>query len=69
MTLWKLTRNIHLALPEELLVEIDEAAKSMYMCRAEYIRFILRKEIVSQQTKIRSSLGNTDPGLLDLDDS
>lgn len=50
MVLWKTMRNINLALPAELLDEIDEAAKIRYMSRSEYIREILRVEIAAKQT-------------------
>ncbi|HEY5152854.1 MAG TPA: ribbon-helix-helix domain-containing protein [Candidatus Saccharimonadales bacterium] len=69
MVLWKLTRNISLALPEELLARVDEAAKSFYMSRSEYIRFVLQKATIGQQPKTTKKNGATNPLFFDLDDS
>jgi metal-responsive CopG/Arc/MetJ family transcriptional regulator len=43
MVLWSPTRKILLALPEELLIDVDEAADQLYMSRSEYIRLVLYK--------------------------
>jgi metal-responsive CopG/Arc/MetJ family transcriptional regulator len=51
MVIWKLTRNISLCLPEELLVELDQAAIAGYMSRSEYIRQILHREVVRLRAK------------------
>lgn len=70
MVLWKLTRNILLALPEELLIEVDEAAKLSYMSRSEYIRYVLHKEVGGQHTEAVDRVVRQAPErLLDLDDS
>jgi Arc/MetJ-type ribon-helix-helix transcriptional regulator len=53
MVMWKVTRNISLCLPEELLVEIDEAAKAGYMSRSDYIRQILHREVIKLRAKPR----------------
>lgn len=45
MTIWRPMRKILLALPEELLAEVDEGAKEKNMSRTEYIRQVLRKEV------------------------
>lgn len=46
MVMWKLTRNISLCLPEELLVEMDDAAKRSFMSRSEYIRQVINRHVV-----------------------
>lgn len=45
MTLWRYSRNIHLAIPEELLAYVDYAAAEAYMSRAEYIRQVLYESV------------------------
>lgn len=70
MVMWKLTRNISLCLPEELLVEIDEAAKAGYMSRSEYVRQILHREVIRLQAKPHHKPPQIDFWkTLDLDDS
>ena len=69
MVLWKQIRNISLALPEELLVEVDEAAKAHYMSRSEYIRAVLHKAILKRDPKTRYQLRGDESWLYDLDDS
>jgi metal-responsive CopG/Arc/MetJ family transcriptional regulator len=69
MVLWKMTRNIHLALPEELLAEVDEAAKAHYMSRSEYIRVVLHKAISKRDPDKRYKPRGDEPWLYDLDDS
>jgi metal-responsive CopG/Arc/MetJ family transcriptional regulator len=70
MVLWRPTKNINLSLPEELLVEVDEAAKSKYMSRTEYIRYVLRQEVGGQYPKKIQEVAERDPTrFLDLDDS
>lgn len=71
MVLWNPTRNIHLAIPSELLAEVDEHAKRMFMSRAEYIRFVLHKETSAVPLK-PDAPGKPPPDpfeFLDLDDS
>jgi metal-responsive CopG/Arc/MetJ family transcriptional regulator len=68
MTLWRLTRKINLALPEELLARVDEAAAEKYMSRSEYIRYVLNAEVL----KPTNTPPNPDPPdlkWLGLDDS
>ncbi len=70
MVLWKPIRNILLAVPEELLVEVDEAAKSKYMSRSEYIRYVLHKETGGKYPGVINRTAKEDPTrFLDLDDS
>jgi metal-responsive CopG/Arc/MetJ family transcriptional regulator len=70
MTLWRPTKNINLSLPEELIIEVDEAAKSKYMSRTEYIRYVLHKEVGGQYPEAVDRVARTEPQrLLDLDDS
>jgi metal-responsive CopG/Arc/MetJ family transcriptional regulator len=70
MVLWRPTKNINLSLPEELLVEVDEAAKSKYMSRTEYIRYVLHQEVGGQYPKKIQEVAERDPTrFLDLDDS
>lgn len=69
-------KRINLALPEELFINLDEAAKAYYMSRSEYIRLVLHKAVVEhygQQMKRRDrnlprGLEN-DPRIFDVDDS
>jgi metal-responsive CopG/Arc/MetJ family transcriptional regulator len=57
-------------LPEELLIQIDEAAKANYMSRSEYIRRVLHKEIGKKYEQAIKKLMAEDPvRFLDLDDS
>ena len=69
MVLWKRTRNINLALPEELLAEIDEAAKQNYMSRTAYIRQVLHKAMSKREPGKRYKPKGNEPWLYDLDDS
>jgi metal-responsive CopG/Arc/MetJ family transcriptional regulator len=68
MTLWKLTRKINLALPEELLARVDAAATEKYMSRSEYIRYVLNNEVL-RPSKRPPSINPPDPKWLDLNDS
>lgn len=69
MTLWKLTRKINLALPEELLARVDASAAEKYMSRSEYIRYVLNNEVLSRPAKTFNSADPPDPKWLALDDS
>jgi metal-responsive CopG/Arc/MetJ family transcriptional regulator len=69
MVLWKQTRNINLALPEELLVEIDEAAKHHHMSRTAYIRLVLGQAISKIEPDKRYKMRGDEPWRYDLDDS
>lgn len=69
MVLWKQTRNINLALPEELLAEIDEAAKQNYMSRTAYIRQTLHKAILKRDSRKRYRPTGGEVWRYDLDDS
>jgi metal-responsive CopG/Arc/MetJ family transcriptional regulator len=69
MVLWKRTRNINLALPEELLVEIDEAAKQNYMSRTAYIRQVLHKAILKRDSRTMYKPTGDELWRYDLDDS
>jgi metal-responsive CopG/Arc/MetJ family transcriptional regulator len=70
MTLWRPMRDIHLAMPEELLVEIDEAAKESYMSRSEYIRHIMKKEVAGKYPNVIDKAMREDmTRFADLDDS
>jgi len=63
-------RKILLAIPEELLVEVDEGAKSKYQSRSEYIRYVLRKEVGDKYPgKIQELTKEDFTRFLDLDDS
>ena len=66
--MWYPTKIISLAIPEDLLMDVDEAAKKQYMSRSEYIRFVLHKEVPEQKIKpIKKN--RYKQGLYDLDDS
>lgn len=70
MVIWRPMRNINLSMPEELLVEVDEAAKAKYMSRTVYIRYVLSKEIGGKYPdKIREIAKENPTRFLDLDDS
>jgi metal-responsive CopG/Arc/MetJ family transcriptional regulator len=69
MVIWKMMRNINLYLPEELLVEIDEAAKRYYMSRSAYIRHILSKAIEKRDPRDKHKPTGKEPWLYDMDDS
>jgi metal-responsive CopG/Arc/MetJ family transcriptional regulator len=57
-------------MPEELLVEIDEAAKLVYMSRSEYIRYVLHKQVGGQYPEvIKEATNEKSTRFLDLDDS
>ncbi len=68
-------RRFTVALPEELIVNLDEAAKDYYMSRSEYIRLELRKAVIAhyerqKKTSINIPQGlEDDPRFFDLDDS
>jgi metal-responsive CopG/Arc/MetJ family transcriptional regulator len=63
-------RDIHLAMPDELLVEIDEAAKESYMSRSEYIRHIMKKEVAGKYPEVIDKAMREDmTRFADLDDS
>jgi len=70
MVLWRPARNINLALPEELLVEVDEAAKALYMSRTQYIRLVLHKQVGGKYPdKIKELTKEDFTRFADLDDS
>ncbi len=70
MTIWRPMRKILLAIPEELLVEVDEGAKAEYMSRSEYIRYVLRKEVGGKYLEKIREITNEEPWrFADLDDS
>jgi metal-responsive CopG/Arc/MetJ family transcriptional regulator len=69
MTLWKLTRKINLALPEELLARVDAAAAEKYMSRSEYIRYVLNNEVLKQQSDSFNNNPPPDQKWLAVDDS
>jgi Arc/MetJ-type ribon-helix-helix transcriptional regulator len=69
VVIWKLTRNINLLLPEELLVEIDEAAKQNLTSRSEYIRVTLRKAIAKRQPDTKYRARGNEAWRYDVDDS
>jgi metal-responsive CopG/Arc/MetJ family transcriptional regulator len=62
--------RILLAIPEELLVEVDEGAKEQYLSRSEYIRQVLRKEVGGQYPDKIREIDKAEPTrFADLDDS
>ena len=70
MVFWRPTRHINLALAEDLLVEVDEAAKELNMSRSAYIRYVLHKQVGGCYPKKIEQLTKEDPTrFLDLDDS
>lgn len=70
MVLWNPTRKILLALPEELLVDIDEAAKQIYMSRSEYIRHVLYAAVHDKGRKRKDDMLREEPWRFShLDDS
>ena len=70
MVIWRPMRNINLSIPEELLVEVDEAAKSKYMSRTAYIRYVLNKQVGGKYPEKIREISKQDPTrFLDLDDS
>lgn len=70
MVLWKITRNVLISLPEELLAEVDAAAKEVYMSRSAYIRAVLQKEVGGKYPKVLARISKDNPRIfLDLDDS
>ncbi len=70
MVLWKLLKDIHFTIPEELLVEVDQAAKDRYMSRSEYIRYVLHKEVGGNYPKaVREATKKDSTRFLDLNDS
>ena len=70
MTIWRPMRDIHLYMPEELLVELEEAAKEKYMSRAQYIRYVLDKDVRGKYPEKIDKITSEEPWrLADLDDS
>ena len=69
MVIWKMMRNINLYLPEELLVELDEAAKQNYMSRTAYIRRVLQRAVEKREPRQRYQPTGHEPWLYDMDDS
>jgi metal-responsive CopG/Arc/MetJ family transcriptional regulator len=70
MVLWRPTKNINFSIPEELLIEVDEAAKAHYMSRTEYIRHVLHKEVSGRYPQVVTRVVRENPSrFLDLDDS
>jgi len=64
-----MTRNINLSLPEELLAEIDEAAKQQYLSRTAYIRKVLQAAIDKRDPNNKYKPNGNEAWLYDLDDS
>lgn len=63
-------KDIHLAMPDELLVEITEASKRCYMSRSEYIRQVLYKEVGGKYRKAIDKIERDEIArFVDLDDS
>lgn len=69
-------RRIVISLPEELIINLDEAAKDYYMSRSEYIRLELHKAVVAhydrsdgRRKKMLPQGLENDPRIFDLDDS
>lgn len=71
-------KRITLALPEELMINLDEAAKDYYMSRSEYIRLELHKAVVAHYERQKTNQKRVDavpqglendPRIFDLDDS
>ncbi len=57
-------------MPEELLVEVDAAAKGKYMSRTEYIRCVLQQEVGGKYPQVVDEAARNNPTrFLDLDDS
>ncbi len=56
-------------MPEELLADVDEAAKANFMCRSEYIRWILHQEISKLDLNQRYKKQGDEPWIYDADDS
>lgn len=70
MVLWKQTRNILISMPEELLAEVDAAAKEVFISRTAYIRAVLQKEVGGKYPQVLNRVQKNKPTLfLDLDDS
>jgi metal-responsive CopG/Arc/MetJ family transcriptional regulator len=70
MVLWRPTRKVLLAIPEELLIEVDEAAKEKYMSRSQYIRYVLDKAVGGKYpTAVKRATAEDPTRFLDLDDS
>jgi hypothetical protein len=70
MAIWRPMKKILLAIPEDLLVEIDEGAKANIMCRTEYIRQILKEEVGDRYPDKIRKINLKDPArFADLDDS
>ena len=51
MVFWKPTRKVLLNIPDELLVEVDEAANQNFMSRSEYIRRVLHEKVHGKYPK------------------
>jgi metal-responsive CopG/Arc/MetJ family transcriptional regulator len=71
-------RRLTLALPEELIINLDEAAKTYYMSRSEYVRLELHKAVAAHYERQKQNRERTDnlpqglendPRIFDLDDS
>lgn len=46
-------RHINLAIPEELLADVDEAASKHYMSRSDYIRAVLHRATSVKQPEAK----------------
>lgn len=63
-------RKILVALPEELIVEVEEGAKRSLMYRSEYIRHVLQKHVSGKYPEVIERLSREDmTRFADLDDS
>jgi metal-responsive CopG/Arc/MetJ family transcriptional regulator len=70
VVLWRQIRDIHIAIPEELLAEVDAAASQKYMSRSEFIRFALDEKVGGKYPKAIKEAKEIDPFLfLDTSDS
>lgn len=76
MTIWRPMRYICVAIPEELLIEIEEAAKDYWYNRSECIRRLLDYALdMREPRKSREAvkefgrINPLSPRLYDLDDS
>jgi metal-responsive CopG/Arc/MetJ family transcriptional regulator len=78
MVIWKKMKRFTLALPEELMINLDGAAKDYYMSRSEYIRLELHKAVVAHYERQKANKEHidtlpqgleNDPRIFDVDDS
>lgn len=70
MTYWRITRHVHLLIPEELLAEVDAAAVRKYLSRSEFIRRTLDEKVTGKYQDNVKKIEEKDPTLFaDLYDS